>query len=317
MQRYQGEEVIPKRLPCNADNLAMAAELIALFQAAQGSTRAELQAQLQILEGEETDYRTKRGLAHLLETAFSTFEMRSPLDPATLRQRVFALSAQSIPGPQSSTTTLTAVAEALSHELEREVSPEQIRAWLYADLPEQQILTSFDEPTPEALVQRYNLSQAQGALYRASHVVITAHRNDPGEYKLLFRYVKLFGLMAYIEGDADHGFTLTIDGPTSLFTPSTRYGLALAKMLPALLHVTRWSLTATLVPRQLSPYTPQEARFSLDAGCGLVSHYPPGKPHDSILEQACAERCAHTRTDWQPAREVDLIRRTRTVMVPD
>src|SRR5215813_8514657 len=117
MQRYQGEEVLPKRLPCSADNLAMAAELIALFQAAQGGTRAELQAQLQILEGEDIDYRIKRGLAHLLETAFSTFEMRSPLDPPALRQRVFALSAQSVPGPQSSTATLTAVADALSREL--------------------------------------------------------------------------------------------------------------------------------------------------------------------------------------------------------
>ena len=188
------------------------------------------------------------------------------------------------------------MAETLGSELEQDVSPEQIRAWLYADLPEQQLLTSFDEPTPEALIERYNLSQAQGVLYRASHVVITAHRNDPGEYKLLFRYVKLFGLMAYIEGDADHGFTLTIDGPTSLFTPSTRYGLALAKMLPALLHVTRWSLSATLVPRRLSPYTPSVARFRLDADCGLVSHYPPGKLHDSMLEQAFAERWSHTHT---------------------
>jgi predicted nuclease of restriction endonuclease-like RecB superfamily len=34
-------------------------------------------------------------------------------------------------------------------------------------------------------------------------------------------------------------------------------------MLPALLHVTRWSLTATLVPRRLSPYTPSVARFRL------------------------------------------------------
>ena len=113
-----------------------------------------------------------------------------------------------------------------------------MRAWLYADLPEAHVLTSFEAPTPEGLLERYNLAQAQGVLYRASHVVITAHRNDPGEYKLLFRYLKLFGLMAYIEGDADHGFTLTIDGPASLFTPSARYGLALAKLLPALLHVT-------------------------------------------------------------------------------
>jgi predicted nuclease of restriction endonuclease-like RecB superfamily len=270
MQRYQGEEILPRRLPLNTHYLAIATDLIEIFRGAQGMTRGELELQLQILEGEETDYRMKRGLAHLLSQDFSTFEVRSPLDPAELRQRVFALAAPSVPGPQATTTTLATLAETLSRELTRDVSPEQIRVGLYADLPEQQILTSFDTPTPEALIHRYNLAQAQGVLYRASDVVITAHRNDPGEYKLLFRYMKLFGLMSYIEGDADHGFTLTIDGPTSLFKPSTRYGLALAKLLPALLHVSRWSLTATLVPRTLSPYTPQEARFTLDATCGLV-----------------------------------------------
>ncbi len=317
MQRFRGEEIIPKHLPLRQENLAMAAELIDLFTSAAGSTRGELMTQLQVLEGEDTDYRVKRGLAHLLSTAFSTFDIRSPLDPAMLRQRTFALSAQTVPSPQTSATTLNTLADALSRELERDVSPEQIRAGLYADLPEQHVLTSFEAPTPAALLHRYNLSQTQGVLYRASHVTITAHRNDPGEYKLLFRYVKLFGLMAYIEGDADHGFTLTIDGPTSLFKPSTRYGLALAKMLPALLHVSRWSLSATLVPRAVSPYTPPEARFSLDANCNLVTHYPPGKVHDSMIEQAFVERWQRTKTDWRLEREVDLIPMPGSVMVPD
>jgi uncharacterized protein len=317
IQRYHGEAVVPKRLPLTTDNLALAAELIALFRAAQGSTRGELEVRLQVLEGEQTDYRLKRGLAHLLESAFSTFERRSALEPAALRQRVFALSAQSVPSPQHSLATLTVVADTLSRELQRDIGPEQVRAWLYADLLEQHVLTNFDEPTPEVLLQRYNLAQAQGVLYRASQVVITAHRNDPGEYKLLFRYVKLFGLMAYIEGDAEHGFTLTIDGPASLFTPSPRYGLALAKLLPALLHVTRWHLTATLVPRRLPPSMPQGTRFTLDADCGLVSHYPSGQPYDSILEQAFAERWAKTPTAWRLEREVDLIPIPGSVMVPD
>jgi predicted nuclease of restriction endonuclease-like RecB superfamily len=123
--------------------------------------------------------------------------------------------------------------------------------------------------------------------------------------------------MVYIEGDADHGFTLTIDGPASLFTPSPRYGLALAKLLPALLHVMRWSLTATLVPRQGSFFISQGTRFTLEAGCGLVSHYPPGKPYDSILEQAFAERWAKTPTPWRLEREVDLLPLPGSVMVPD
>jgi uncharacterized protein len=317
IHRYHGEEVVPKRLQLTADTLALAAELIKLFRGAQGQTRGTLEAELQVLEGDQTDYRVKRGLAHLLASAFSTFDMHSPVEPSELRRRVFALSAPSVPSPQQSLATLTAVADTLSRELARDIGPEQVRAWLYADLPEAHVLTTFEAPTPEGLIERYNLAQAQGVLYRANQMVLTAHRNDPGEYKLLFRYLKLFGLMAYIEGDADHGFTLTIDGPASLFTPSLRYGLALAKLLPALLHVTRWRSTATLVPRQGSSSTRQGTRFTLEAGCGLVSHYPPGTPYDSILEQAFAARWAKTPTAWRLEREVDLIPLPGSVMVPD
>ena len=58
--------MVPRRLPVKADTLALAADLIALFRAAQGRTRGELEAELQVLEGDQTDYRLKRGLAHLL-----------------------------------------------------------------------------------------------------------------------------------------------------------------------------------------------------------------------------------------------------------
>jgi hypothetical protein len=315
--RLQGEEVIPKRLALQPAPLALAAELIEMFRHACGKPRAELNAELQVLEGDYTDYRVKRGLAFLLSSAYSTFEVVSPLDPAMLRQRVFALAVHRAPSPQASHVTLSALAAGLSQELARDITPEHIRAGLYADLPEQQVLTSFAAPTPEALLHRYNLAQAQGVLYRASSVTITAYRNDPGEYKLLFRYLKLFGLMTYIEGDADHGFTLTIDGPTSLFKPSTRYGLALAKLLPALLHVSKWSLVATLVPRALPPDGLSVARFSLTPDGSLVSHYPPGKPYDSMVEEAFAARWATTNTAWQLEREVDLIPIPGSVMVPD
>jgi predicted nuclease of restriction endonuclease-like RecB superfamily len=317
IHRYNGEEIVPKRLPINQGNLAIATSLITLFQAAKGTTRGELNRQLQELEGESTDYRIKRGLAHLLHSAFSTFEVISPLDPQILRQRIFALSAETVPSAQATQVAFNRLAGALSQELGHEVLLEQIKTGLYADLPDYQILTNFEAPTPEALLHRYNLSQVQGVLYRASHITLNAHRNDPGEYKLLFRYLKLFGLMTYIEGDADHGFTLTIDGPTSLFKPSTRYGLALAKMLPALLHVTKWSLTATLQTRDRYAEASQLARFTLDANCGLVTHYPPGKTYDSMLEAGFSDRWAKTKTEWALEREVDLIPIPGSVMIPD
>ncbi len=316
MHRVSGEAIIPKRLKIDQNNLSIATELITCFEEARGCTQGELNRQLQELEGDTPDYRIKRGLAHLLKS-MCEFEIVSPLEPQLLRERVFALSAQSIPSIHQSSQTLDTLALQMSQELEREVLAEQIRSGLYADLAENRILTQFDVPTPDNLLHRYNLSQVQGVFYRASQLTLNAHRNVPGEYKLLFRYLKLFQLMAYIEGDADHGFTITVDGPTSLFNPSTRYGLAIAKLIPALLHVTRWSLSATLQTRDFYTNNWKTGRFSLDSDCGLVSHYPPGKPYDSMLEAAFADRWDALKTDWVLEREVDLIPIPGSVMIPD
>jgi predicted nuclease of restriction endonuclease-like RecB superfamily len=318
LHRYSGEALIPKRLAIAAENQAIAADLIQTFKAAVGGTRADLNQALAELEGTDTDYRIKRGLAHLLlSEAFSHFEVVSPLDPVSLRQRIFTLAAQSVPSVQATQTTIQQVAVALSQEMGYEIRPDQVQAGLYADLPDNQRLISFEPPTVDVLLHRYNLSQVQGVFYRASQVVINAHRNDPGQYKLLFRYIKLFRLMSYVEGDADHGFTLTIDGPTSLFRPNTHYGLKLAMLLPALLHVTRWSLTATLHSKDSYAGTVRSHRFTLDSDCGLVTHYPPGKTYDSLLEQGFVERWQKAKTEWRLEREVDLIPIPGSVMIPD
>ena len=318
IHRRNGEAIAPKELNIDSNNIALATDLIACFQLAVGGTSGDLDKQLLELEGDSPDYRIKRGLAHLLKSeSFSKFEVISPLEPLELRQRVYSLAAQSVPSPQASQKTLEALANALSHELGREVLPVQIRSGLYADLQENRIFTEFEAPTPEDLLHRYNLAQVQGIFYRASEIKLNAHRNVPGEYKLLFRYLKLFCLMAYIEGDADHGFTITVDGATSLFKPSTRYGLAIAKLLPALLHVTKWSLTATLLTRDFYTGAYKTGRFTLDSNCGLVSHYPPGKPYDSMLEESFADRWKSLKTDWVLEREVDLIPIPGSVMIPD
>ena len=227
--RTNGETIVPKFLPIEHQNLAIAEQVITCFQEAVGCPQGELNRQLRELEGDNTDYRIKRGFAHLLRGGFATFEVLGPLEPQELRQRVFTLAAETVPSPQATLLTLEKLATQLSQEQEKEIISSQIKEGLYADLEENKILTEFDAPTPEALLHRYNLSQVQGIFYKATNILINAHRNDPGEYKLLFRYLKLFQLMAYIEGDADHGFTITIDGPTSLFKPSTRYGLAPGK----------------------------------------------------------------------------------------
>lgn len=317
MHRQNGEEIIPKRLKIDQKTSELAIELINYFQSAVGKTQGVLERQLTDFEGDSTDYRVKRGLAYILKSSFCTFEVVSPLEPQMLRERVFSLAAKSVSSRESTQVTLSKIADELTQELEREVLLEQVRNGLYADLSENKILTVFDAPTAPDLLNRYNLSQVQGVFYKASQLVLNAHRNVPGEYKLLFRYLKLFQLMAYIEGDADHGFTITIDGPTSLFNPSTRYGLAIAKLIPALLHVTKWSLSSILQSRDAYTNTWKTGRFTLNSECGLVSHYPPGKPYDSMLEASFADKWDALKSGWALEREVDLIPIPGSVMIPD
>jgi predicted nuclease of restriction endonuclease-like RecB superfamily len=317
MHRQNGEEIIPKRLKIDQKTSELAIEFINYFQSALGKTQGVLERQLTDFEGDSTDYRVKRGLAYILKSSFCTFEVVSPLEPQMLRERVFSLAAKSVSSRESTQVTLNKIADELTQELEREVLLEQVRNGLYADLSENKILTVFDAPIAPDLLNRYNLSQVQGVFYKASQLVLNAHRNVPGEYKLLFRYLKLFQLMAYIEGDADHGFTITIDGPTSLFNSSTRYGLAIAKLIPALLHVTRWSLSSILQARDAYTNTWKTGRFTLNSECGLVSHYPPGKPYDSMLEASFADKWDALKSGWALEREVDLIPIPGSVMIPD
>ncbi|MBD2663160.1 DUF790 family protein [Richelia sinica] len=317
IHRQNGEEIIPKRLKLDDKHVKLAQELINFFQETVGKTQGFLERQLADFEGDTTDYRMKRGLAYILKSSFCHFEVVSPLEPSMLRERVFALAAKSVACREETEITLKKIADDLTQELQKEVLPNQVRDGLYADLNENKILTAFDVPKPEDILHRYNLSQVQGVFYKASKLVLNAHRNVPGEYKLLFRYLKLFQLMAYIEGDADHGFTISIDGPTSLFTASTRYGLAIAKLIPALLHVTKWSLAATLQTRDFYTNEWKTGRFTLNSECGLVSHYPKGKPYDSMLESSFADKWDSLRSGWILEREVDLIPIPGSVMIPD
>lgn len=317
IHRYDSQTIIPKKLRLTKSNLFLACEQIDCFQSCVGKTQGYLNEKLKELEGDSPDYRIKRGLAHLLKNHFSQFEIVSPLMPSKLREKVFSYASQSLPIPENKPILLEKVAQKLSEELNREVFMAEIEQGLYADLQENRILTEFESPQPETLIHRYNMSQVQGIFYRASEIIIHAHRNQPGEYKQLFRYLKLFELMTYIEGDADTGFTINIDGPTSLFKSSTRYGLALAKMIPALLHVKKWSLQAKLSVKDNYGKGNKTLYFNLDDSCDLVSHYQLNTTYDSLLEESFARSWEKLDTEWQLEREVDLLPVPGSVMIPD
>ncbi|MFC4639065.1 DUF790 family protein [Deinococcus hohokamensis] len=317
MFRVKAGLVEPRRLKPTTANLALAQTLIETFEANLGKRRWELDEDLRALEAGRQDFKVLRGLSHLL-TNLSTFEAAGDAEPSLVRARVFELAQTGVPSRKSAALILEQAARSLSHD--RPLSPAEVQASLYADLPDQQTLVSFEPPAPLELIHRFDLAQAQGMLYRAYELVITARRNEPARYKQLLKYLKFFGLMATVEGDATFGFTLTLDGPTSLFSSTTRYGLAMAKFLPALLHVTKWDLSAVLKPRKdLAWVDPADAEwsFQLTSDDGYVSHYKPPEEHDSALESGFAERFAKTQTPWVLEREVDLVPVPGGVILPD
>ena len=116
--------------------------------------------------------------------------------------------------------------------------PESLPDALYADLPDQQMLVSFEAPDARALLERFNLAQAQGQLYRAYSVIITARRNEPARYKQLMKYVKL------LRPDGDGGGRRRLSASHSRSTGRPACSAAppamawhSSKFLPALLHV--------------------------------------------------------------------------------
>jgi predicted nuclease of restriction endonuclease-like RecB superfamily len=247
--------------------------VLAALRAHRGRTRGEIDEALLSLEGDSPDYRVVRGLAHLA-LAEAALEVQSPLPPEALRREAFTLAAQRGYGEREA----KAVLGELSHKYDLEA--EALREILYADFPEREVLTALPDFAPAALLERYQLAQAQGLLYYATELLIQAHRNISGEYKKLFRFLKFYGLMYAVEGDLDTGYRIHVDGPASLFAQTRRYGVRMAAFLPALLHVTKWELEARLHLRG------QETRYALTSEARLVSHYSRPPEFDSLLEEA-------------------------------
>jgi predicted nuclease of restriction endonuclease-like RecB superfamily len=313
--RNEGPYLYPRYIKIDAQRFAtMAEELIAIYAEHEGKTRRELTDALDRYADDSTDYRIQRGLAKLLSDDRCEFIERTIAPSAEIRQRLFALARENHPVVLQPDLIHPVTKDELLAEVAREykTDPEQIAWALYADLSENHILTRFDAPTPEWLLQRYNVALAQAMLYRCIHMKLSVFRNIPSRYKQLFKFIKFYQLMHTIQGDLDSGYEILLDGPVSMFRLSQKYGLQLAVFLPALLLCTRWKMEAEIVTADGS-----RRFFPLDESSGLVSHYRDSTMYDSLLERTFAERFAEVDSGWQIEREVAIINLKETVFIPD
>lgn len=303
LAQRRGASVYPRFLKAAERHWAQA--VLEVVQRHLGKPRGELLAALRALESDSPDYRIVRGFAHLaLSDATFGIAVQEP-EPQALRLEAFGAAAGRGYGEAQAAAVIAELAG--KYRLE----PEVLRDALYADLPERHVLGALGDFTAESLIDRYNLAQAQGLLYSALFLRITAHRNVPGEYRRLFHRLKFHGLMYAVEGDLDDGYRIHVDGPASLFRQTRKYGLNMAVFLPALLTVSRWEMEAIL------ERDGREAVYSLTSEAPLRSHYASQPQYDSLLERRFAERWAKLDTAWVLEREVEIVDLKGTVFVPD
>jgi uncharacterized protein len=221
----------------------LAEELLALGGAAVGGTRSELAEAWATLDTKASEQKLVLGLQKLLEDRMD-FEADGELDARALRSDVFlrAAEARRAAGSEGWDRAAFLAAEAAKHGL----SDDALLRALHSDLRHAQRIHGFRAIDARTLVAEYELAQRQAVLLKAVHVLADVRCADAYAYRALFRKLKFLRLLHRIEARADGGYRIAIDGPFSLFGPSTKYGLELALALPSLLACDRHQIVATL-----------------------------------------------------------------------
>ena len=239
----RGDKISPRLIKTDdAGYLRDTEVLVEIFDESVGKSRSELETEIEEYVGTGTDYRILRGFIKLL-TDRCKFEISSPAEPVEIRQKVF-LEARKfqpvLPDSESKSKVLEAAAEKFKADAD------SIFANLYADLPANQKLVSFEAITPKDLLDRYNLAQAQALLYRCVEMKIRVAKSDAANYRAIFGWIKHFGLIHSVTGNAVNGYEITLTGAASLFHRSQKYGIQMSVFLPALLLCKNWKLRAEI-----------------------------------------------------------------------
>ncbi|QKY17998.1 DUF790 family protein [Halorubrum sp. CBA1229] len=284
----------------------LAARVLGTFESHVGERRGDLDDALAALEADAAesggDFKLVRGFAALVERECE-FETRAPVPPRRVRRAAFeAAEAVGVASETDRETAVERAADALG------IDPADVEASLYADRDVNEVLVDADVRwDPDALLEQYDLSLAQTALFDATEVRIRS--NDP---KRLVSAVKRLRLMYELE-KTPGGRELVVTGPDTLFSRTRRYGTAFARLLRTVAESAEWELTATIDDRG------RERTMRLSDGDVTVPGVEPvAEPDfDSGVEADFAGRFRGLDLDWTLVREPEPLETGTRVMIPD
>ena len=294
----------PRYAKASNDNLEVANSLIEAYKRSIGEKKRVLKEFVGELEDSGYDYHFVRGLSCLLDRR-SEFKCSSKADPSDLRRRIFQATGKL--GPATTAEQRKRITENVASELK--ISIGMIEEFLYADLDSELILEKFDPLSSQELLEKYNLSLAQTLLFDSTEMKFTVSAN----WQKIFFATKRLGLIydAYVDG----GFWVKIDGPSSLFKLTRRYGTAMAKLLPVIVASSEWTVEAKI----LWKYSNEICDFKIESWKHrtLFGAHESLLSYDSVVEADFAARFQALNSEWRLKREPEPVLAGKKVIIPD
>lgn len=312
---YEGGRIVPDRLTRkrHPQYLHHAERMLHVYRTGVGRTRRDLHRAVWNVLAAEGDCPARRidAFCKLLDDR-ATYQRDPRGRAAKLRREVFRQAAARHPLVRRPDRLF----EAAETEVKAEIARRLGRPWaeidrdLFADVIDFHRLAAFEGyPDAAALLARYNVAQVQAALFRA--VSMTVWAGD--DFKTILRYAKLARLMHTIARTGE-GYCFRFDGPASMLRETRRYGVAMARFLPALLACRHWRMHAVVRTRRPG----WNVSLDLAAEDGLNSHLPRPDEFDSSVEQAFADKWGSDKRDgWELIREGEVLDQGQKVFVPD
>lgn len=240
----------------------------------------------------------RRLVAHLLLRMASS-RVESPVPPREARASLFGGAGR------SSTDNREVVIGRCASELG--VSPGELLASLFADLPSERIAVPPPSLDPGDVALRANLALAQGFLARAYSVSIALN----GNARAVARHAALRGLIcSATRGAGDDLARIELSGPFALFRRTLLYGRALGGIVPVLAWTRRFKLEAACDVRG------RRWNVTLGTGDPIVPSEEPRR-FDSKLEERFARDFARLARGWTIVREPEPIDAAGHLFFPD
>lgn len=308
--------VLPDRLTqkSHAGYARLAANMLAIYEQGVGRRRCDLHRDVQRVFEQEADcpLRRMQAFCKLLDeqSEYSESERRGA---AELRRTVFRQAAARHPLVSQADTLFEHDVETVRREITAGLnrSWEDVRDGLFADVIDNHRLQSFAGfESPRALLSRYNVAQVQAALFSAVSLTV----ETAADFKRILRAARLSRLMHTLSSPRPGVWRIELTGPASVLRETRRYGVLMARFLPALISCSDWSMRAVMENRGWS----RSLRLELSSADGLKSHLPADDLFDSSLEAEFAEKWGPDERDgWKLLREAEILHRGQKTFVPD